>query len=150
MFRFENNITLLFVSNIFFLRHEVQTIRQCIKFPLLEPRAICDDKLQSRQGQCSLSSALIQNTNCYEILQVLMVYIHNEFMLSSFKQMMPQKASTMAKFFITNLIINLYMKKFTRTEANRMKKIIFSKLWEHNNYPKINNVHLQDKRFGRV
>ncbi len=31
-----------------------------------------------------------------------------------------------------------------------MKKIIFSKLWEHDTYFKVNNIRLQDKRFGRV
>jgi len=37
-----------------------------------------------------------------------------------------------------------------RMEVNKMKKIVFSKLWEHNAYYKIKNVHFQNKRFGRV
>jgi hypothetical protein len=31
-----------------------------------------------------------------------------------------------------------------------MKKIIFSKLKEHNTYYKVKSVHLQDKMFGKV
>jgi len=41
------------------------------QFPLLTPKVICDNKPKSRQGQCPLSLALIQNTSCHEILQVL-------------------------------------------------------------------------------
>jgi hypothetical protein len=46
---------------------------QCIKFPLLAPKAICDDKLELRQGQCPPSLAWIQNISYHEIRQVLMV-----------------------------------------------------------------------------
>jgi hypothetical protein len=35
-------------------------------------------------------------------------------------------------------------------EIDGMKKIIFSKLWEHNTYRKVENVCFQDKRFRRV
>jgi len=45
--------------------------------------------LESRQGQCPLSLTLIQNMSCHEILQVLKVWIHNDFMLNFFKQMLP-------------------------------------------------------------
>jgi len=31
-----------------------------------------------------------------------------------------------------------------------MKKIVFSKLWEHDAYYKVESVHFQNKRFGRV
>jgi hypothetical protein len=66
---------------------------QHIRFPLLVPEVICDDKLESKQKQCpsNLTSNLvsIQNTSCHEILQVHMVCIHNDFMFSSFKQMTP-------------------------------------------------------------
>jgi hypothetical protein len=31
-----------------------------------------------------------------------------------------------------------------------MEKIVFSKLWEYGAYCKVENVHLQNKRFGRV
>jgi len=41
------------------------------QFPLLTPKVICDNKLKSRQGQCPLSLALIQDTSCHEILQNL-------------------------------------------------------------------------------
>jgi hypothetical protein len=44
---------------------------QRIRFPLLTPKVICDNKPKSRQGQCPLSLALIQNKSCHEILQVL-------------------------------------------------------------------------------
>jgi hypothetical protein len=37
-----------------------------------------------------------------------------------------------------------------KIEANKMKKIVFSKLWKHNTYCKVENVHFQDKRFGKV
>jgi hypothetical protein len=37
-----------------------------------------------------------------------------------------------------------------RIEMNKMKNIIFSKLWEHDTYYKVGNICLQDKRFGRV
>ncbi len=61
MFRLENDITLLFLGCISLLRHEIQTTRQHIRFSLLAPRAICDDdKLESKQGQCSLNLASIQ------------------------------------------------------------------------------------------
>jgi hypothetical protein len=43
---------------------------QCIRFPLLTPKVIRDNKPKSRQGQCPLSLALTQNTS-HEILQVL-------------------------------------------------------------------------------
>ncbi len=35
-------------------------------------------------------------------------------------------------------------------EVNRMKKIVFSKLWKYDAYYKVKNVHLQDKWFGKV
>jgi hypothetical protein len=50
MFRFENDITLLLVGSISFLRREVQVMGQHIKFLLLAPMLICDDKLESKQG----------------------------------------------------------------------------------------------------
>jgi hypothetical protein len=50
MFMFENDITLLLVGAISLLKYEVQTTGQHIKFPLLMLKAICDDKLESRQG----------------------------------------------------------------------------------------------------
>jgi hypothetical protein len=62
---------------------------QCIRFLLLGPKVICDDKLKWRQGQCPFSLASIQNMSYHEILQVFMVWIHNDLMLNSFKQVMP-------------------------------------------------------------
>jgi hypothetical protein len=47
--------------------------RQHIMFPLLEPKAISDDKLESKQGECPPNLVLIQNMNCHEISQILMV-----------------------------------------------------------------------------
>jgi hypothetical protein len=73
MFMFENDIMLLFIAGISFLKHKVQMMGQRITFPLIVPMVICDDKLQSRHGQCPPSLASIQNTNYHEILQVLMV-----------------------------------------------------------------------------
>ncbi len=52
MFKFNNDITLLLIGYISLFKHEVQVMRQCIMFPLLTPKAICDDKLKSRQKQC--------------------------------------------------------------------------------------------------
>ncbi len=78
MFKLEYDITLLFIDYISFIR-----------FLLLGPKAICDDKLKWRQGQCPLSLVSIKNMSHQKILQVLMVWIHNDFILSSFKQMMP-------------------------------------------------------------
>jgi hypothetical protein len=46
MFKLENDITLLFVDYISPLKHEVWMMGQCIKFPLLAPKVICDDKLE--------------------------------------------------------------------------------------------------------
>ncbi len=89
MFKLENDITLLLVGCISLIRGKVRVIVQCIMFPLLALRVICDDKSKSRHGHCPSSLASIQNTNCHEILQVLMVWIHNDFMLNSFKQMIP-------------------------------------------------------------
>ncbi len=126
MLRLENDITLLFVGCISLLRHEVWTRRQYIKFPLLAPKAICDDKLKSRQGQCPPSLASIQNTNCHEILQVFMVWIHNDFMLSSFKQMtrILKGIHDSYKFFIMNFIINLHGKKLMKTKIDKMKILL--------------------------
>jgi hypothetical protein len=73
MFRLKNDITWLLVGCISLFGHEVQATGQCIKFPLLALKAICDDKLKLGQGQCPLSLVLIQNMNCHEILQVFMV-----------------------------------------------------------------------------
>jgi hypothetical protein len=50
MFKLENDIALLFIGSISLFRCEVRTIKQCINFPLLAPRAICDDKPKSKQG----------------------------------------------------------------------------------------------------
>jgi hypothetical protein len=50
MFKLENDITLLLVGCISFLKHKVQATRQHIKFPLLAPEVICDDKLKFGQG----------------------------------------------------------------------------------------------------
>jgi len=83
MFRFENDITLLLVGYISLLRRKVLTIGQCIKFSLLTPKVICDDKLELKQGQCPPSLVLIQNT-CHEILQILIIWIHSDFLLNSF------------------------------------------------------------------
>jgi hypothetical protein len=61
------------------------------------------------------------------------------------------KASMMViKKFIMNIIINFCKKRLVRMKVDRMKKIIFSKLWEYDIYYKVESVHLQDKRFGRV
>jgi hypothetical protein len=126
MFRLENDITLLFVNYISFFRHEVQTTRQHIRFSLFTPKAICDDKLKSKQRQCPSSLALIQNMNCHEILQVLMVWIHNDFMLSSLKQMTPflKGIHDGYNFFIMNLIINLHKKKLMKTKVDMMKDLL--------------------------
>jgi hypothetical protein len=35
-------------------------------------------------------------------------------------------------------------------KANIMKKIIFSKLWKYDTYCKVENVHHENKRFGKV
>jgi hypothetical protein len=56
----------------------------------------------------------------------------------------------MARFFIMNLIINFHKKKFMKMETDKMKKIVFSKLWEYNTYRKVESIYLQNKRFGRV
>ncbi len=82
MFRLKNDITWLLVGCISLLGNEVQANGQCIMLLLLAFKAICDDKLKSRQGQSPLSLVLIQNTSYYEILQVFMVWIHNDFTLS--------------------------------------------------------------------
>ncbi len=37
-----------------------------------------------------------------------------------------------------------------KTEIDKMKKIVFSKLWEYNAYYKVGSIRLQYKRFGRV
>jgi hypothetical protein len=42
---------------------EIEDVQPCWHL-----RAICDDKLESRQGQCPLNLALIQNMSCHEIL----------------------------------------------------------------------------------
>jgi len=61
MFKLENDITLLLVGCISLFRHEVQMTGQGIRFPLLAPRARCDDdKLESKQGQCPLNFVSIQ------------------------------------------------------------------------------------------
>jgi hypothetical protein len=73
MFKFENDITLLLIGGISFLWHKVQAIGQHIKFLLLAPKVICDDKLELKQRQCPLNLVSIQNMSCHEILQVLMV-----------------------------------------------------------------------------
>jgi len=65
--------TLLLIGFIPFLRCEVRVMGQRIKFPLLTPKVICDDKSKSGQGQCPPSLALIQNTSCHEISQDLTV-----------------------------------------------------------------------------
>ncbi len=74
--------------------------------------------------------------------------IHIDFMLSSFKKMasLLKIIHNGLKFFIMNLVINLHMRKHTRVETNKMKKIIFSKLWEHNTYCKVKSIHFQNKR----
>jgi hypothetical protein len=73
-----------------------------------------------------------------------MVWIHIDFMLNSFKQMMPLFQSTHNgyKFFIMNFVINFRKKKLMRLKVDRMKKIVFFKLWEHNIYYKVESVHL--------
>jgi hypothetical protein len=59
---------------------------------------------------------------------LLMVWIHSDFMSSSFKQMMPllQSIHNGYKFFIMNLVINFRKKKLRRTKVERMKMIVFS------------------------
>jgi hypothetical protein len=63
-------------------------------------------------------------------------------MLSSFKQMMPllKDIHDGYKFFMMNFIINIHKKKLMRMEANMVKKIVFSKLWEHDAYYKVRSV----------
>jgi hypothetical protein len=73
MFKLENDITLLLVGCISLFKGKIQTMGQHIKFPLLASKAICDEKLELKQGQCPPSLVSIQNTSCHEILQVLMV-----------------------------------------------------------------------------
>jgi hypothetical protein len=73
IFKFENDIMLLLIGDISLLRHKVRAKRQCIRFPLLAFKAICDNKLELKQRQCPSSLTLIQNMSCHEILQVFMV-----------------------------------------------------------------------------
>jgi hypothetical protein len=73
MFRLENDITFLLIGSISLLRRKARVMGQCIKFPLLAPRAINDDKLELKQEQCPPNLASIQNTNCHKILQIIMV-----------------------------------------------------------------------------
>ncbi len=127
MFRLENDITLLIVGYISLLRCEVCMMGPHIRFPLLALKPICDNKLESIQRQCPLSLALIQNMSCHEILQVFMVWIHKDFMLNYFKQMLPLFKSIHDgyNFFIMNIVINLHKRKLMRTKVNKMKKIVF-------------------------
>jgi hypothetical protein len=73
-------------------------------------------------------------------------------MLNSFKKMMPLLKDIHDDYFfiIMSLVINVCRKKLTKMEANKMKKIIFSKLWKHNTYSKVKSICFQDKRFGNV
>jgi hypothetical protein len=73
MFKLENDITLLLICYISLIKVEIKTMGQHIRFPLLALRAICDDKLKLKQGQCPMSLVLIQNTSCHEILHIFMV-----------------------------------------------------------------------------
>ncbi len=57
------------------------------------------------------------------------------------------KASTnVISFFIMNLVVNFQKRKLTRIEADKMKKIILSKLWEYDTYCKAKNIRFQNKR----
>jgi hypothetical protein len=73
MFKLENDITLLFIGSISLLRRKVRAMGQRIRFPLLAPKSICDDKLESKQEKCPWSLMSIQNINCHKILQIIMV-----------------------------------------------------------------------------
>jgi hypothetical protein len=54
-------------------------------------------------------------------------------MLSSFKQMTPLLESIHdgKKFIMINFIINFSRRELTRTEVDKLKKNVFSKLWEY-------------------
>ncbi len=54
------------------------------------------------------------------------------------------------KLFIMNLTVHLFNNFFTKTKADIMKKIIFSKLWKYGTYYKVENVCHENKRFGKV
>ncbi len=49
-----------------------------------------------------------------------------------------------------NLVVNICKKRLTKTEVDKMKQIVFSKLWEYSTYYKVDCVCFQKKRFGRV
>ncbi len=68
------------------------------------------------------------------------------------KQMAPLLKGSMMikKKCIMNIIINLHKRKLTKTKVDKMKKIIFSKLWKHVPYYKVRNLRFQNKRFGKV
>jgi hypothetical protein len=85
MFKLDNDITLLLVGYISPLRWEVGTMGQHIRFPLLVSKAIWMTNRNPKQGQCPSNLVLIQNTSNHEILKVLMIGVHNDFMLNSFK-----------------------------------------------------------------
>jgi hypothetical protein len=125
MFKFENDITLLLVGCISFHTCKVQTTRWRIKFSLLVPKVMCDDKSKLQQGQSPSSLTLFQNMNCYEILQVLMVWIHNDFMLNSFKQMKPlfKNIHDVLKLFIMNLVANIYKKILWKWKSIRWRRL---------------------------
>jgi len=59
--------------------------------------------------------------------------MHNDFMLNSFKQMMPffKSIHDGEKFYIMNFLINLHRRKLQRIKADKIKKIVFSKLWKY-------------------
>jgi hypothetical protein len=82
-------------------------------------------KIETRTMPPSLVS--IQNMNCHEILEVLMVWIQNDFMLNSFKQMTPflKGIHDGYKLFIMNFIINLHGKKLMKTKIDKMKNLLF-------------------------
>ncbi len=65
------------------------------------------------------------------------------FMLNSFKQMMPffKSIHDGEKFYIMNFIINLHRRKLKRIKVDKIKKIVFSKLWKYGTYFKVGSVH---------
>jgi hypothetical protein len=79
-----------------------------------------------------------------------MAWIHNDFMLSSFKQMtlLFKSIHNGYKFFIMNLIINLC--KIYKNKSQEDEEDCPFKLWEYNTNYKVISVCFLNKRFGRV
>ncbi len=125
MSRFDNDITLLFISIISFLRHKVWAMGQCIMFPLLVPKWCVmtnwnRDKDNAHWASCWFKTRIVMKY--YKFLWFKYTVISCWALLSKWRPLL--EASTMAIIFLSWIFKLIFVKKnLQKHKRTRWKRL---------------------------